>query len=366
MHYASKDGKYQVDVADNGAIKVKHGDWLSKYSAAIYDNYWNIHVFARKDRSGKLVPVANPNLIHTGESIYHLPTFDAYVKSKPRVQIATFKRPMVIVGHRPAGPPVEEIDFDEPLEVVGRRVAPMGEEEKKKFILEHLRGEYDLRGEHWEFVNSVTEGLHISGDVVESVEGVEALEALAASLVKGLAEVLPHALVAVLEASAEYLPIIAALAFPVHATIELWDASEIGQRLTGLRAVAYGITAWAFEDAVPSPPPYIRANISPGSLQGPRQATSDYARKAFAQEEDRLQAVLSAWRDACQAAYKSMDEEVEKKGGDPDELKTVFILLGDGNRNTLARRLMMVIAERYLKRGSDRDAFWSPDPNYPN
>jgi hypothetical protein len=360
MHYASKDGKYKVDVADNGVIKVKHGDWLSKYSAAIYDNYWNIHVFARKDRSGKLVPVANPNLIHSGETIYHLPTFDAYVKSKPRVQIATFKQPMVIVGHRPPGPPVKEIDFDEPTEIVGRRVAPMGEEEKKKFILEHLRGEYDLRGEHWEFVEELTHILHMSGD------GVEILEIVAEFLPKGLAEALPHVLVGVLEGVADYCPIIAALAFPVHATIKLVNAWEFGQRLTGLRAVAYGITAWAFDEAVPSPPPYIRANISPGSLQGPRQATSDYARQAFAREEDEVQANLKAWRDACQAAYKSMDEEVEKKGGDPDDLKTVFVLLGDGDRNTLARRLMTVMAERYLQRGSDRDAFWSPDPNYPN
>ena len=360
MHYDSKDGRYHVDVAYNGAIKVRHGDWLSKYSAAIYDNYWNIHVFARKDRSGKLLPVGNPNLIHTGETIYHLPTFDAYVKSQPRVQIATFKQPMVIVGHRPPGPPVQEIDFDEPLEVVGRRVGPMGEEEKKKFILEHLRGEYDLRGEHWEFVNTVAEGLHISGDVTDI------LEILAEAIPKGFAEALPHALVGVLEGLGDFFPIIAALAFPVHATIELWNASEAGQRLTGLRAVAYGITAWAFDDAVPGPPFWIRANISPGSLQGPRQATSDFARQAFAQEEDRVQANLGAWRDACQAAYRSMGEEIEKKGGDADEVKTVFMLLGDGDQNTLVRRLMMVIAERYLNRSFDRDVFWSPDPNYPN
>lgn len=357
MHYASEGGRYQVDVANNGAIKVKHGDWLSKYSAAIYGTYWNVHVFARKDRSGRLVPVANPNLIHTGETIYHLPTFEEYTKSRPRIGIATFTKPEVIEGR---GPRVQEIEFGDPLTVVGRRVGPMSENEKKKFLLEHLRGEYDLRGEHWEFLNTLADGLHMSGDAVEIVETV------AEYLPEGLVEILPHALVAILEGVSEYCPIVAAFAFPVHATIEFWNASEFGQRLTGLRAVAYGLTAWVFDDAVPGPPTWIRANVSPGSLQGPRRATSDFAQRAFDQEEEAVQARLKAWNDACRAAYRSMGEEVEKKGGDEDDLKSVFRLMVDDDRNKLVRMLMTVITEKYLRLSSDRDAFWSPDPNYPN
>src|ERR1700723_1659457 len=58
MNYTSSDGRYHVEVAEDGAVKVRHGDWLSKYSSAICDNAWNVHVFASTDRSGQLVPVA--------------------------------------------------------------------------------------------------------------------------------------------------------------------------------------------------------------------------------------------------------------------------------------------------------------------
>ena len=360
MNYTSSDGRYHVEVAEDGAIKVRHGDWLSKYSAAIYDNYWNVHVFARKERSGKLVPVAHPNLIHQGETLYHLPTYDEYVKNNRPARTITFTKPMVIVGKRLPSPPEAEVDFDEPMVIVGRRVAPMGEEEKKKFILEHLRGEYDLRGEHLEFIEKLADYMHTSTEVTEI------LEIVAEYLPKGLAEVLPHALMGVLEGVSEFAPVVGALLFPIIATINWVNALEFGARLIGLRAVAYGITAWAFGDPVPPPPRWIRANMSPGSLQGPRNPTSDYARDAFAQEESHVQAALKAWRDACQAAYRSSGEEVEKKGGDPEELKTVFRLLGEGDQNTLVRAFMAAIAEKYLRAGLDREAFWRPDPDYPN
>ncbi len=38
---------YSVFVADNGEIKVKQGDWLSKYSYAMFGNYTTINDFVR-------------------------------------------------------------------------------------------------------------------------------------------------------------------------------------------------------------------------------------------------------------------------------------------------------------------------------
>ena len=56
----------------------------------------------------------------------------------------------------------------------------------------------------------------------------------------------------------------------------------------------------------------------------------------------------------------------EKKGGDEDDLKSVFRLLAEDKKNTLVRSLMSMITEKYELRGSKRDAFWSPAPDYPN
>ena len=75
MLYRSANGRYRVDVAVDGAIDVKPNDWLSKYSAAIRKNFTTIREYARKDRSGQLVPIKNVNLIYTGETLYHLPTY---------------------------------------------------------------------------------------------------------------------------------------------------------------------------------------------------------------------------------------------------------------------------------------------------
>ena len=42
-----KYGKYSVTVGTDGSIRVKAGDWLSKYSAAIYGNFWTLDIFPR-------------------------------------------------------------------------------------------------------------------------------------------------------------------------------------------------------------------------------------------------------------------------------------------------------------------------------
>jgi hypothetical protein len=64
-------GGYKVSVASDGAIVVKAGDSLSKYSMAIYGDFKHLDVFARK-QGGKMVPIQNVNLIRTGETLYHL------------------------------------------------------------------------------------------------------------------------------------------------------------------------------------------------------------------------------------------------------------------------------------------------------
>src|SRR5262245_10596809 len=116
MLYQTKNGRYRVEVAADGGVKVKLGDWLSKYSAAIYNNYYTINVFYRKNRAGKLERLANPNLIFA--ILYHLPTF-----KKAR-----------------------EITFDKPLEIVSLIVPNLSDAEKEKLTLEHLKKEFNLRG----------------------------------------------------------------------------------------------------------------------------------------------------------------------------------------------------------------------------
>jgi hypothetical protein len=78
-----KFGAYKVTIADDGKIVVSAGDWLSKYSAAMYNgNTQRYNEFGRM-KNGKLEPVADVNKIVTGETLYHRPTNEAWTKSQP-------------------------------------------------------------------------------------------------------------------------------------------------------------------------------------------------------------------------------------------------------------------------------------------
>ena len=73
MYY--QHGRYRVEVGNDGIVQVRPGDWLSKYSAAIYNDFTTIRVFARRDKSGSPTPIRDVNLIYAGETLYHLPTY---------------------------------------------------------------------------------------------------------------------------------------------------------------------------------------------------------------------------------------------------------------------------------------------------
>ncbi len=72
---------YQVTIATNGAIRVRAGDTISGYSAAIYkkpvsktQSHWR--EFGRLNGANNApIPLSNPNAIITGETIYHLGTY---------------------------------------------------------------------------------------------------------------------------------------------------------------------------------------------------------------------------------------------------------------------------------------------------
>lgn len=63
-------GGYKVTVDRDRSIKVKEGDWLSKYSMAIYGDFDHIDKF-KIVVDGNYARVPNPDLITTGDILYH-------------------------------------------------------------------------------------------------------------------------------------------------------------------------------------------------------------------------------------------------------------------------------------------------------
>jgi hypothetical protein len=90
------NGGYSVTVHDDRSIKVQPGDWVSKYSAAIYgDPLVNWDRFKRL-RGNTYIDLVDPNSIVAGETLYH---------------------PGPLPGEK------DENDFP-PVEVIGRRPKP--------------------------------------------------------------------------------------------------------------------------------------------------------------------------------------------------------------------------------------------------
>jgi hypothetical protein len=64
-----------VSIADDGKIVVKPGDYLAKYSAAIYKgDMTKVHEYGRL-KGGRMEPITDASPITMGEAIYHIPTW---------------------------------------------------------------------------------------------------------------------------------------------------------------------------------------------------------------------------------------------------------------------------------------------------
>jgi len=289
------NSQYSVTIRKDGAIQVKHGDWLSKYSAAMYNNFEHIHEFGRME-GGKLVPIRNPNLIITGETIYHIPTYIEATGTDPVPNPGT-----------PVVPPIPD---------------PV----KKVMIRDLLKRDYDLKGEHLDIVGKAADYMAFAetGATVAEIVGITAAGAVGTAL-----------------------SIVNNILAPIVGIIAGVNAAETGERMAGMRAIAYAITAWTFDDPPPKFPAGWHNNIMTGGN-----------RKDAPREE-------RAWIRARDSAWKQMDATVAGTGRHKGSYQAVYRALGDNDRQKLAETLMRELEKRLKGTWSDKQSFWSPKPNYP-
>lgn len=83
--WSCQGGGYAVNIAADGAIQVQEGDSLSKYSMAIEGNFNHIGDFKHRRhqtdgqiRTSDLRTIDNVDYIMTGETLYHMPTHNAW------------------------------------------------------------------------------------------------------------------------------------------------------------------------------------------------------------------------------------------------------------------------------------------------
>ena len=278
-----RKGPFQVQIADDGVIKVKSGDWLSKYSAAIHNDFAHVHEYGRKDHLGMIKPVADVNRIVAGETLYHVPTYMEWMRRRNR----QLRDPMSIY----------QVTTPKPT---------LTPSQKKKLIEELLGNEFNLRGANLEILSRAI-------DIVGKVDDALTLIEIAGLIGEG----------GVISAVGTTVSMASVILFPLGAMINLVDVSEINMRTAGMRAVAYSTTAWAFNEN------------TPGTSQVIKNITTTY-------ERERAQ---KAWNDASAETRNVLEREVVKRRVKKSNMQATIQAVGHGFRAEVCRVLLKSFEE---------------------
>jgi hypothetical protein len=275
-----RKGRYHVTIEHDGAIRVKPRDWLSKYSMAIWNDFWHVHEYGRLNRQGVLEPVRNVNLIYAGETLYHLPTCQAARKSAAS-------------GSPAPAQPVPQSPF-------------MSNAEKKRITLETLKGDFHLRGEQLEFLGKAIDYIGYADSGLTIVELVGAIsEGTLLATGTSLASMILS---------------------PFGILISIVNAGELGQRMYGMRAIAYTITAWAFDSPIPTSSPVIIAN----RIAWPGRDIWTRDEPAFRQ----------AWNDAKEGTLRNIPQVMAKMKLTKQGYQLTLKILGNNLPKQLCQALL--------------------------
>jgi hypothetical protein len=212
-------GKWEVAIGADGEIRVKAGDWLSKYSAAIDDNFYTLWPYMRPNGDGQFVEITNKNLIRAGESIYHIPTF-----------LEFYRKNSITPPPVPKEKPITELD-------------------KKKATEDFLKAEFKLQGER-------AQALSDALSIVSYTDSALSLAEVAGVIAEGT----------VIAGAATAIAIGAIFADIVGNVIAFLNAHESGTRMTGCRAACYAVTAWAFNEPKPQFSKELETKVRSGGL----------------------------------------------------------------------------------------------------
>jgi hypothetical protein len=219
-----RNGPFHVAVNSTGAIHVKGGDSLSKYSAAMFNNFRHIGDFARPDHHGGIRAIANVNLIYAGETLYHVPTYEK-ANHKSMVAAHAGEKPSTAHGNQVGGNGQPGHSSPPP------RSSAVTEQQ----VVELLKKDFNLRGDHMPALSKLAKIVGLSDNAV-------ALADYASLLKEG----------GVLSRVGEGLAVLSCVLGTWDNAMDMLNAREIGQRIYGMRAIAYATVAWAFGDSMPT------------------------------------------------------------------------------------------------------------------
>jgi hypothetical protein len=310
------DGTYYVEVREDGAIFVRPGDWLSKYSAAIYHNTTTLEPFMRPPlRAGEpLRRISDKNRIVVGDTVIHEPTWTAYWEGRGQP-----------VWNGPVG-----LDIEAFLRMLHDEGGVQGERLSRMSSL--------LTGTKWRDISEANALKQLAYLSLESFKGWGMLNGsmMLPEMVSGVPG------------------FIAVFQMTFQAMVVLLDAQESALRFQGLRAIAYATTAFAFGDPIPVLPYGIECNENTKGGTNLFVGTISLDRKR------------ANWMNVAHKATATILADVAARGVDK-QVYQKWIQCEGTNRRQLARTLMDEIAKNMSKMlPVDRTMFMSPAPIYPN
>lgn len=126
--------------------------------------------------------------------------------------------------------------------------------------------------------------------------------------------------------------LVGTLLFPVGAVLQLIDANNTGHSMYAYRAAAYSVTAWAYNDPIPTGSLRILSNIRSGPVVQSNSVVAEYKELWAKVSRD----VLAAIKQTCQ--QRNVPE---------DYLKILFRAVSNGDRQNLCVQILKSFENRF-------------------
>lgn len=186
------------------------------------------------------------------------------------------------------------------------------EEEIKKILEAHLGSSFRNTGERAKVLSAVVSYVGNLSDAISLAELIPSLNAYLNST-RGVSVFAGH------------LGFFSILLFPAGALVSIVNAYQTGHRYYAYRAVAYTVTAWAFDQAIPTGSSKILSNIQTGfPIQSPA-VVAEYK---------------AAWGSASSLTTASLKEEVASGALPKRYLQLLFRAVAGGDPAKLCESIL--------------------------
>jgi hypothetical protein len=186
----------------------------------------------------------------------------------------------------------------------------LSDSEKKQLLKDILGTNHSAVGNHFPAFSKMIDGLGHFNDAATLLE-----------LIPTLGSWMSGGIASQVFSNASFVGI---MLFPVQQTINLINANETGVKGYSYRAVAYTITAWAFDKPTPSSSPTKLANLKEG--RGHVYGGIENYNKV--------------WRETSQSVVSSLNKKCSEKNVQPRLVKTMFKALANGSSDELCLMIL--------------------------